>query len=46
LGKQYSELSTSYLSEQEQMTALQNKLKRAQDDLILIQNKDSALDAD
>lgn len=46
LGKQYSELSTNYLSEQEQVTVLQNKLKKAQDDLILIQNKDNALDAD
>jgi chromosome segregation ATPase len=46
LGKQYSELSINYLSEQEQVTVLQNKLKKAQDDLILIQNKDNALDAD
>ena len=32
--------------EQEQVTVLQNKLKKAQDNLILIQNKDNALDVD
>ena len=46
LNKQYSELSSHHLSEQEQVTLLQDQLKKAQDALILIQNKDNALDAD
>ena len=46
LNKQYSELSSRHLSKQEQVTLLQDQLKKAQDALILIQNKDNALDAD
>ncbi|PWK05935.1 MULTISPECIES: DNA-binding protein [Psychrobacter] len=46
LNKQYSELSSHHLSEQEQVTLLQDQLKKAQDALILIQNKDNTLDAD
>ena len=46
LNKQYSELSNRHLSEQEQVTVLRDKLKKVQDELILIQNKNSALDAD
>jgi len=46
LNKQYNELSSRHLSGQEQMTLLQDQLKKAQDELILIQNKDNALDAD
>ena len=46
LNKQYSELSSHHLSEQEQVTLLQDQLKKAQDALILIQNKDNALDAE
>ena len=39
-------MASRHLSEQEQVTVLQNKLKKAQDNLILIQNKDNALDVD
>ena len=46
LNKQYSELSSRHLSKQEQVTLLQDQLKKEQDALILIQNKDNALDAD
>ena len=46
LNKQYSELSSRHLSEQERVTVLQDQLQKAQDELILIQNKDNALDAD
>ena len=46
LNKQYSELSSRHLSKQEQVTLLQDQLKKAQDALILIQNKDNTLDAD
>ena len=46
LNKQYSDLLSRHLSEQEQVTLLQDQLKKAQDALILIQNKDNALDAD
>ena len=46
LNKQYSELSSRHLSKQEQVTLLQDQLKKAQDALILIQNKDHTLDAD
>ena len=46
LNNQYSELSSHHLSEQEQVTLLQDQLKKAQDALILIQNKDNTLDAD
>ena len=46
LNKQYSELSSRHLSKQEQATLLQDQLKKAQDALILIQNKDNTLDAD
>src|SRR5699024_6677084 len=46
LNKQYSELSSRHLSKQDQVTLLQDQLKKAQDALILIQNKDNALDAD
>ena len=46
LNKQYSELSNRHLSEQEQVTVLRDKLKKVQDELILIQNKDNAFDAD
>ena len=46
LNKQYSELSSRHLSKQEQVTLLQDQLKKAQDALILIQNKDNALDAE
>ena len=46
LNNQYSELSSHHLTEQEQVTLLQDQLKKAQDALILIQNKDNTLDAD
>ena len=46
LNNQYSELSSRHLSKQEQVTLLQDQLKKAQDALILIQNKDNTLDAD
>ena len=46
LNKQYSELSSRHLSEQERVTVLQDQLQKAQDELILIQKKDNALDAD
>ena len=46
LNKQYSELSNRHLSEQEQVAVLRDKLKKVQDELILIQNKDNAFDTD
>jgi len=46
LNKQYSKLSSRHLSEQEQVTLLQDQLKKTQDALILIKNKDNVSDAD
>ena len=46
LDKQYSELSTRYLSEQKQVTTLQAELEKAQSELAIAQNKNNELDAD